>query len=311
MKTSLLILLFLMACLPGGGVAAQSMPGTPPSDETTALIKQAQQLNREGKQDAALEVYAKVLASAPDNVDAHLGMGIALDLKGDYAEARTHLQKAIDLSGPEMKARALRTMAMSYAFEQKAGEAAKYEQPVFDDLVARQDFTAAAGVANELARIYVESGDLDNGYAWYKKGYETALRKSGLSEADRNLWQFRWEHAQARIAVRRRQRAETEKHVAAARAALDKANNPDQAVFFPYLMGYVAFYRGDFKKAITDLQHANQDDPFIQCLLAQAYEKTGDKARAMEHYRRVLESNAHNPTAAFSRPLARKKLGAG
>jgi hypothetical protein len=44
-------------------------------------------------------------------------------------------------------------------------------------------------------------------------------------------------------------------------------------------------------------------------LLAQAYEKSGDQAHAMEFYRKVLASNAHNPTNAFARPLARKKVG--
>jgi hypothetical protein len=45
-------------------------------------------------------------------------------------------------------------------------------------------------------------------------------------------------------------------------------------------------------------------------LLAQAHEKSGDQAQAMEYYRKVLASNAHNPTNAFARPLAKKKLAA-
>jgi len=97
--------------------------------------------------------------------------------------------------------------------------------------------------------------------------------------------------------------------VSAAKVALDKANNPDQARFYPYLTGYVAFYGGDYKTAIADLQQADQRDPFILSLLAQAYEKSGDQTRATDYYRKVLASNAHNPTNAFARPLAKKKLG--
>ena len=47
----------------------------------------------------------------------------------------------------------------------------------------------------------------------------------------------------------------------------------------------------------------------ILSLLAQAYEKSGDQTRATDYYRKVLASNAHNPTNAFARPLAKKKLG--
>ena len=97
----------------------------------------------------------------------------------------------------------------------------------------------------------------------------------------------------------------------AVKAALEKANNPDQAQFFPYLTGYVAFYSGDYKTAITELQKASQDDPFILLLIAQSWEKTGDAMRAKEYYGKVMANNGHGPTNAFARPVARKKLAGG
>ena len=77
----------------------------------------------------------------------------------------------------------------------------------------------------------------------------------------------------------------------------------------PYLEGYVAFYGGDYPAAINDLEKANQKDPFILVLIAQAYEKSGDQKNAMDYYRKVLEIYAHNPTGAFARPLAQRKVG--
>jgi tetratricopeptide (TPR) repeat protein len=82
-----------------------------------------------------------------------------------------------------------------------------------------------------------------------------------------------------------------------------------QEAFFPYLTGYVALYLGDYKTALADLQKANQNDAFIQCLIGQTYEKLGDKDKAMEYYRRASEVRGHNPPAAYARPFARKKLG--
>jgi hypothetical protein len=43
-------------------------------------------------------------------------------------------------------------------------------------------------------------------------------------------------------------------------------------------------------------------------MIAQAYDKMGDKAKAKEYYEKVLPSNAHNPTNAYARPIAQKKL---
>ena len=82
----------------------------------------------------------------------------------------------------------------------------------------------------------------------------------------------------------------------------------DQEIFFPYLTGYLAFYAGDAKTALADLQKARQDDPFIQVLMAQAYEKLGDREQADALYRKAAATTAHNPPAAFARPLATKKL---
>jgi tetratricopeptide (TPR) repeat protein len=282
-----------------------------PSADAQTLVKQGQKLNSEGKEDEALKLYKQALEISPNSYEAHLESGLALDLKGDYAAAREHLKKAIDVAPPEQKNRALRVMAISYAFESNSDEAEKYEKQAFDALIAKPDFEAAAGVANELARIKLESGDIDGAANWYTTGYDTAMRKTEMKEADKNLWAFRWAHAQARIAARRGQHEEAQKQIAAAKAALEKANNPDQALFLPYLTGYVAFYGGDYKTAITELGRANQTDPFILVLLAQSYEETGEAARAKEYYRKVMANTGHGLTNAFARPVARKKLTGG
>jgi tetratricopeptide (TPR) repeat protein len=272
------------------------------------LIKQARKLNNEGHQDQALALYTQVMQSDPSSYQAHLGAGAVLDLEGKYDEARKHFAKAIEVAPPENKAQAMRNMAFSYAFERKAADAARYEQPLYDEDIAGKKFFAAGEVANELARIYLEAGDLDNAQKWYALGHEAGLKQSDIKPDGIDLWNFRWEHAQARIAARRGKRADAQQHVAAAKAILDKGTNPQQAPFFPYLEGYVAFYLGDTKAAIAALLKADQRDPFILVLLAQAYEKSGDKTQAVEYYRKVLASNNHSPTNAFARPIAKEKL---
>lgn len=310
MKSTYRNVLLVSAVAVGIASVAQTGVGqsNQPADDSSALVKQGQKLNSEGKQDEALKLYQEVLKKNPGFYEAHLESGVALDLKGEYGPAREHLKKAIDAAPADQKNRAMRVMAFSYAFEGNVAEAEKYEKPVFDAQMAKSDFEAAAGVANELARIKLELGDLDGAAQWYKTGYETAMRKTDMKDTDKALWDFRYENAQARLAARRGQKDEAQKHVAAAKAAFDKAKNPDQAPFVPYLTGYVAYYGGDYKTAIADLQKANQDDPFILVLQAQAYEKLGDAAKAKEFYQKVLANNGHGPTNAFARPLAKKKL---
>jgi tetratricopeptide (TPR) repeat protein len=281
------------------------------TDDALELVKQGQKLNSEGKQDEALALYDRALQLSPNLFQADLAAGMALDLEGKYQQARQHLAKAIEEAPPASKVQALRTMAVSYAFERNADEAAKYERQAFDAQYSAKQLADAAGTADELARIYLESGDADNAFQWYQSGHLTALRQPNMSPAEKDLWEFRWESALARIRVRQLGRgAEAQKHLAAAKAILDKGDNPDQVRFYPYLSGYVAFYLGDYKTAIAELQKGDQKDPFVLSLLAQAYEKSGDRAQALEYYRKVLTINTHGPTNAFARPLAKERVAA-
>ena len=290
---------------------AAATPAAPAPGSAADLVQRGEKLSRDGKQDEALAVYRQVLDKSPDNYQANLESGAALDLKGEYGKAQEHLTKAVEVAPADSKEQALRALAFSYAFQGDAFKAAEPEMQVFNARLAKGDSVAAAEACNELARIYLELGDPDHAYKWYKMGFDTVSRKPDLSEADKNLWLFRWESAQARVAARRGNADEAQPHVRAAKAALDKANNPDQMRFYPYLTGYVAFYTGDFRTAISELQKADQRDPLNLALLGQAYEKSGDAAQARDYYRKVLEINFHNPTNAFARPLAKKKLESG
>jgi tetratricopeptide (TPR) repeat protein len=287
-------------------------PTTPaPADpnDPAELVKQGRKLSDEGKYDEALALFKQAMEAKPDFADAHLATGVTLDLKGEYEQAREHIAKAIELAPAEQKPRAWRTMGMAYAFVCQPSESEKYHKQVFEAQVAQQKYTDAAGTANELARVMLECNDIAGAERWYKTGYDTALKDTKLTEKDRALWDFRWHNALARLAARRGKKSEAKKHVAEARTALDKAQNKDQEPYFPYLTGYVAFYAKNYKAAIADLEKASQNDPFILALLAQSYEKLGDQAKAQELYRRILTFNNHNPTNAYARPLAKKKLG--
>ena len=286
-------------------------------------MRQAQQALRDGKPDDALGVYQKELATNPNSTPANNAAGTVLDLMGKGAEARQHFQRAID-GAPDAagKANAQRQMAMSYAFEGDCRNTVKYEQMAIAYWATREQgepqnaFYQQGEMANEAARVCLDAGDLETADTWYRKGAELGLKEPGNETHPKSLWNFRLEHALARIAARQGNKAEAQKHVAAAKAQLDGDAKmaEQQARFFPYLTGYVALYTGDSKMALDELQKAvamqgNAGDPFLQCLLGMTYDKLGDKEKAAECYRKASTTTAHNPPAAFAKPFTRKKLG--
>ena len=100
------------------------------------------------------------------------------------------------------------------------------------------------------------------------------------------MWDLRWAHAQARIAARKGNAAEARTQMAAVKGLLDKGTNPEQQIQYPYLAGYVDLYLKDYRGAIAELLQADQKDPFILVLLAQAHEKSHDDECARSRTRR-------------------------
>jgi tetratricopeptide (TPR) repeat protein len=209
---------------------------------------------------------------------------------------------------------------MSWAFEGNCRKTVEYEDLVIDYWKTQEKdspnraFYEEGEMAGEAARVCLDNGDLDTAYELYNKGHQIGVNEPGISPARKDLWDYRWEHAQARIAARRGNRVEAEKHVAAAATILDDMKQKDselydqQSRFQPYLTGYVAFYTGNYKTALEDLQKANHNDAFIECLIGMSYEKLGEKTQALESYREAADARGHNPPTAFAQPFSRKKL---
>lgn len=282
----------------------------PPPPEQSESVRRAQQLVRSGNLEEALALYQAELKTST-NSPATLGAGVVLDLLGRTHEAKAYFNRAIELAAtPVARANAQRALAMSYAFDNDCANAAKYEEMAADYWATVPDYFRQGEILNEAARVCIEAGAFDTAEKLYRRGEEAGLKEPNISPARVALWKFRTEHALARLAARRGQPDLAQQHVAAARRLLD--SNPDMAkdqeIFFPYLTGYVALYSGDAKTALADLQKARQDDPFIELLMAQAYEQSGQPEKAKELYRKAASTTAHNPPAAFARPFATKKL---
>jgi len=291
------VLLLLSSALLAQAPAPQAQP-----DNAPAFVKQARELLKDGKTADALAVYQNELKASPDSIDANIGAGSVLDLMQRGAEARPYFEKAIAAAKTDDdRANANRAMAMSWAFEGNCPQTVLYEQKVLDLAKAKGDLNRAAEVANEEARACIDSGDIETAGVWYEEGHKLAMSQPNLTEAQKDLWDFRAAHAGARVTVRiGEEGGDPWPEVQKAKAILDKGNIPQQQIFYPYLVGYVAYYQNDYKKARENFQQANQNDPFIQCMIGQTYEKLGDNAHALEFYKKAATATGHNPAAAYA-----------
>lgn len=276
---------------------------------------------------AAMVCVAALAAVSP--LQAQRGSGplqdaAQLDRDGKTEQALAIYQSVLDtVSNPADRAEVQRSMAMSYAFAGDCANTIRYEQMVIDYWRTQEEadpqnaFYQEGEMADEGARVCVDVGDLDTAEEWYRRGHELGLKEPEPRTHPASLWDYRLAHALGRIAARRGDAEEARRQIAAARAALD--GDPEMAAqqerFFPYLTGYVALFTGDLEKAEADLtttveMRGNQNDPFMNTLLAMTWERMGRTDEANELYRKAYDmARAHNPPAAFVRRFVREKLG--
>jgi tetratricopeptide (TPR) repeat protein len=267
------------------------------------------QLINAGRFQEALAAFESALQTEPKSVPVNNGAGVALDLMGRYREAQVYFTAAIKASRtPLEKALAERAMAIAYGFAGDCVNAEKLEKRAFEYYVETADSPNAGDVADELGRLCLDAGDPERAAQWYQRGHDQGLREQNISQARTDLWDFRLAHAKARIAAQSGKLAEARKQVQKARAILDRGRIPEQDEYFPYLQGYVAFYASEYPEALRALTRTSHSDPFIQCLIARTYEGMGDRAQAIEFYRKAAAATAHSVPAAYAQPLARRKL---
>jgi tetratricopeptide (TPR) repeat protein len=251
-----------------------------------------------------------------------------LDVEGKHDESRRIFQGLIDsASNPHDKAAAQRAMARSAGFTGDCAMAIRYEELVIGYHQTREQsdpqdaFYQQGEMANEAARICANADALDEAERMYRRGSELGNKEPEPRTHPRALWDFRLEHALARISAQRGDRAEAERHVAAARRALDTIASIDTALarqqerFYQYLPGFVALFTDDTPTAVRELERAaairgNDRDPQIHYYLGLAYEKSGQADKARAQFQKAYDlATAHNPPAAYARPHARQKLG--
>jgi tetratricopeptide (TPR) repeat protein len=297
-----------LLCLAFAVTSAWSMGARAQEPTVTAQVEEALKQASAGELDAAVTTLQRIASAAPRSFEARISLGRLLDLQGRHATARKHLEEAVRLAPDDERNGALSALGISYAFESKPDESARYYQRAFDAQIQADNRAGAAGFANALGRIYLESGNLQKAQQWYTTGYETARKIPGLTPGDSTLWEMRRHNALGRIAARRGDLAAAREHAAAVSALLDKGTNEGQRQFYPYLLGYIAFFTKDYRQAIDELMKGDLNDPFVLGLIAQTHDKLGQRAAATEYYRKVMAVTTHSINSAFARPRARAFL---
>ena len=260
-------------------------------------------------------------ARAPNPRADSLRTAQRIDAEGRHTEARAMFEALIaNAPDPAAKAAAQRRLAMSYGYDGNCAKVIALEEQVIAYWVTRraaepQNAHYQEGeMANEAARVCIDHGFLDEAERYYKRGTELGNMEPAPRTHPKSLWDFRLAHAMARLAARRGNAAEAQRHIADARRILD--SDPEMAKaqeqYFPYLIGYVALFTGDLATAEREFlktSAAMPNDPFQVVLLGMTYEKMGQSAKATALYEKAYAaSTGSNPPNVYSRTFTKRAL---
>jgi tetratricopeptide (TPR) repeat protein len=135
------------------------------------------------------------------------------------------------------------------------------------------------------------------------------IERSGLSQDIKNRFRQRIPLYKGLVSVVKEDLKSAKKYSREFKQAVNKINNPEQIRASHALEGLIALKEHAYEKAITELEQADQLNPYIIYLMAQAYEGKKDKEKAIELYEKTANFNSLIELSyAFVREKAELKL---
>ena len=235
-----------------------------------------------GKFDDAITQYRKALSINPNFINAHQGIGMALLYKGNAAEAAAEIQK---ITGKARSDGERRTALFALTVvDVDSGQWDKALAEVDKQYALGEKSGDVPGMTGDLqlrGNILLEMGKFDDAKAQYEKLLKMT-EAANLSDAIKENTRLFHHYNLARVALGKKDQATAKSEAEAFWKGTEAKNNPAQLRQAHQLMGLIAFEAKEFDKAVSELQQANQQNPYDLYRLCQAYSAKGDSASAKE-----------------------------
>jgi tetratricopeptide (TPR) repeat protein len=242
----------------------------------------AELLLREGKFDDSVTQYRKALSIDSNFINAHQGIAMDLLYQGKADEAASEIQKINDKARSDAERR-----TALFALTVVDVDSGKWDQALAD--VDKQyalgektgDVPGMTGDLQLKGNILLEMGKYDEARTQYDQALKMTEGSSMSQEIKDNAGVFH-HYNLARVALGKKDLATAKTEAGAFRQGTEAARRPLQIKQAHQLLGMIALEEKDYGKAVSELQQANQQNPYDLYRLCQAYQGQGDGAHAKE-----------------------------
>ena len=270
----------------------------------------AELLMKTGRFDESIAQYRKALSIDPHFTNSHYGIAGNLMYQGKHAQAIAEAQKLADAARNHGDRRlALFTKALVYADQGRTDLALNEmeKQYALDSKIG--DPAQMAQDVDGIGIILVEAGRPDQAQKRFQQALELQVNSSLSPEAKEDA-KLAHHYNLGRVAVAKNDLAAAKSHAAEYLKGAEARQNDFRIREAHQLAGLIAVKEKNFDQAISVLENANQQDPFVIYQVAVAHAGKGDQAKAQETYKQAAEMYIL-PTINYAliRAKARKQAG--
>jgi len=278
-------------------------------DDPNPYDSYAELLSKQGRYEESITQYQKALDIKPDFFNSHMGISNNLIYLNRYDEAKENCDKSYETAKNNGEKRfALFTKTVA-CVDQGDTEGAMVEmQKQFNLAKEINDAGAMTGDLTTMGNILFEAGRYDDADAKFKEAL-SVMEGSDLADEVKENTRRLDIYNRGRIALMTDKVEDAKKLAEEFTTSTNKANNTFQIWLAHSLNGLIAIQEKDYKKAISEFEKSNQQNPSTFYHMAVAYSKDGNVAEAKKYAEKCANFNALiNLNQAFVRNKANEIL---
>jgi len=263
-------------------------------DDPNPYDSYAELLMKEGFYEESIVQYRKALEKDPDFVASHVGIATNYNFLNKYDEARKELQMLFDKAKDVgQKRTALFAMTISYIHEGKFDQAMEQLNKQYDLGKQINDFANMSGDLINMGDILYETGKYDDAMKKYDESLQI-MTNSDLSDEVKEVSKRNALYNKAKVLLMKKDLAGARKISKEFTEKVSKSNNTFQVRQSHELEGLIALQEKDYRRADSEFQKANQQDPYIHYYLGLVDQGLRDDQSAKKHFDAAAKFNALN-----------------
>lgn len=269
----------------------------------------AEMLSKQGRFEESITQYQKALDIKPDFFASHMGISNDLIYLNKYDEAKENCDKSYEIAKNNGERRfALFTKTVACVDQGDTDGALAELTKQFNLAKNIDDAGAMTGDLTQMGNVLFEAGRYDEAKAKYEEAL-SVMEGSNLAEEVKDNTRRLNIYNMGRIALMTSKTEEAKKLAGEFNTRANKANNTLQIWQAHYLNGLIALHEKDYKRAISEFEKSNLQNPQTFYYMAVAYSKDGNVLEAKKYAEKCANFNALiNLNQAFVRNKANEML---